>query len=79
MLHIDVAKVNRDVAHVAYVASVLDECWKRLFKMFSSISDVCLQAVYTKIWREKRGNSKLPKLCRSWNRLHEDRYQLIQI
>jgi hypothetical protein len=28
----DVAKIDRDVAHVAYVASVSDECRKRLFK-----------------------------------------------
>ena len=30
--------------------------------------------VYTKIWEEERGNSKLPKLCRARTRLHEDRY-----
>ena len=35
--------------------------------------------VYTKIWREKREDSKLPKSCQSRNRLHKDRYQLIQI
>ena len=31
-----------------------------------------LLVVYTKIWREERGNSKLPKLCRSRTRLNED-------
>ena len=35
--------------------------------------------VYTKIWEEERGNSKLPRLCQSTNRLHKDRYQLIQM
>jgi hypothetical protein len=34
VLHADVAKVDRDVAHVAYVASVSDECFESLFKMF---------------------------------------------
>jgi hypothetical protein len=32
--HMDVSKVDRNVAHVAYVTSVSDECCKRLFKMF---------------------------------------------
>jgi hypothetical protein len=44
VVHIDVAKVDRDVAHVAYVASVSNEYCKRLFKMFSYILDICLQA-----------------------------------
>ena len=35
--------------------------------------------VYTKIWEEERGNSKLLRLCQSRNRLHKDRYQLIQM
>jgi hypothetical protein len=34
VLYMDVVKVDRDVARVAYVASVSDECCKRLFKMF---------------------------------------------
>jgi len=34
VLQTDVAKVDRDVAHVEYVASVSDECFKYLFKMF---------------------------------------------
>ena len=34
MLHLDVAKVDQDVAYFAYVASVSDKCCKRLFKMF---------------------------------------------
>jgi hypothetical protein len=37
VIHMDVAKVNWDVA------SVSDECCKRFFKMSSSVSDVCLQ------------------------------------
>ena len=35
--------------------------------------------VYTKIWEEERGNSKLLRLCQSRNRLQKDRYQLIQM
>jgi hypothetical protein len=31
VFHMDIAKVGRDVA---YVASVLEACYKRLFKMF---------------------------------------------
>jgi hypothetical protein len=34
VLHLDVAEVDRDAAHFAYVASVLDECCTLLFKMF---------------------------------------------
>jgi hypothetical protein len=34
LLHMNVAKVYRDVAHVAYLASVTEVCCKRLFKMF---------------------------------------------
>jgi hypothetical protein len=32
--HMDVLKVDQNVAHVAYVTSVSDKCCKRLFKMF---------------------------------------------
>jgi hypothetical protein len=41
----DVAKVDRDVAHVAYVASVLDECCKR-FDL-----DVALHILHTYVAR----------------------------
>jgi hypothetical protein len=34
VLHINVIEVDRDVAHVAYIASVSDERCKHLFKMF---------------------------------------------
>jgi hypothetical protein len=34
VLHTDVAKVDQDITHVEYVASILDECFKYLFKMF---------------------------------------------
>jgi hypothetical protein len=34
VFHMDVAKVERDVTYVAYVASVSYEYCKRLFKMF---------------------------------------------
>jgi hypothetical protein len=34
-------KVNSDVAHVAYITSVSDECCKRLCKNVSSVLNVC--------------------------------------
>jgi hypothetical protein len=34
VLHLDVAKVDRDAAHFAYIASVSNECCTLLFKMF---------------------------------------------
>ena len=49
--------------------------WKESFLGYDlealspSIMVLC---VYTKIWRKKHGNSKLPKLCRSRNQLHKD-------
>ena len=51
----------------------------RNFGIKSFLSQNWGPCVYTKIWGEERGNSKLPKLCRSRNRLHKDRYQLIQM
>ena len=44
----------------------------RNFVIKSLLSQNWGACVYTKIWREKCGNSKLPKLCRSRNRLHKD-------
>jgi hypothetical protein len=42
VLYMDVAKVDRDVAHIA---SVSDECYKRLFKIFHLFQMyICLQA-----------------------------------
>ena len=35
--------------------------------------------VYTKLWIGERGNSKASKIMSSRNRLHKDRYQLIQV
>ena len=35
--------------------------------------------VYTKIWEEECGNLKPPRVCQSRNRLHKNRYQLIQM
>jgi hypothetical protein len=35
--------------------------------------------VYTKIWEKNAGTRRLPRLCQSRNRLHEDRYQPIRI
>ena len=43
MLHVDVAKVDRDVASVA---SVSEACCKHLFKMFNIFLDVCLKSVF---------------------------------
>jgi hypothetical protein len=34
LLHMDVAKVNRDVSHVAYLQVFSEVCCKRLLKMF---------------------------------------------
>ena len=45
MFHVDVEKVDRDVADVG---SLLEACCKRLFKMFHLFSDICLQAFF--IW-----------------------------
>ena len=50
-------------------------CGKRVNRNFgikSLLSQNWGACVYTKIWREKRGNSKLPKSCQSGNRLHKD-------
>ena len=44
----------------------------RNFVIKSLLSQNWGACVYTKIGREKRGNLKLPKLCRSRNRLHKD-------
>ena len=49
------------------------------FGIKSFLSQNCGACVYTKIWKEERGNSKLPRLCQSRNQLHKDRYQLIQM
>ena len=35
--------------------------------------------VYTKIWEKNMGTRRLPRFCESRNRLHKDRYQLIQM
>jgi hypothetical protein len=40
VFHVDVAKVDWDVA------SVSEACCKRLFKMFHLFSNVCLQAFF---------------------------------
>jgi hypothetical protein len=45
VFHVDVPKVDLDAS---YVASLLDACCKRLFKMFHLFSNVCLQAFF--IW-----------------------------
>ena len=50
----------------------------RNFGIKSFLSQNWGACVYTKIWEEERGDLKLPKMCRSRTRLHEDRYQLIQ-
>ena len=44
VFHVDVEKVDRDVADVG---SLLEACCKRFFKMFH-LSDVCVQAFF--IW-----------------------------
>ena len=57
-------------------------CGKQINRNFgikSLLSQNWGACIYTKIWREKRGNSKLPKSCQSRKRLHNGRYQLIQI
>ena len=51
----------------------------RNFGIKSFLSQNWGACVYTKMREEEHENSKLPKLCRSRNRLHEDRYQLIQM
>ena len=51
----------------------------RNFGIKSLLSQNWGACVYTKIWREECGNSKFLRLCQSTNRLHKDRYQLIQI
>jgi hypothetical protein len=43
MFHMDVTKVDRDVAHVAMIIHV---CCKRLFKNVSSVSKRMLQVFY---------------------------------
>jgi hypothetical protein len=42
-------KRSRDVAHVAYIASVSDACCKRLFKMFYLFPDICCNRFYLDI------------------------------
>ena len=59
----------------------IEQLWRdkrinRNFGIKSFLSQNWGACVYTKIW-EEHGNSKLPELCRSTNRLHKDRYQLI--
>ena len=49
----------------------------RNFGIKSFLSQNLGACVYTKIWEEEHGTSKLPRLCQSRNRLHKDRYQLI--
>ena len=44
---------------------------KRNFGIKSLLSQNWGACVYTKIWGEKCGNSKVPKLCRSRTQLHE--------
>ena len=44
----------------------------RNFGIKSFLSQNWGACVYTKIWGEEHGNSKLSKLCRSKTRLHED-------
>ena len=51
----------------------------RNFGIKSFLSQNWGACVYTKIWEEECGNSKLPRLCQSRNRLHKGRYQLIQM
>ena len=51
----------------------------RNFGIKSFLSQNWGACVYTKIWEEERGNSKLRELCQSRNRLHKDLYQLIQM
>ena len=41
MLHMDVAKVNRDVSHVAYFASVFKGMLQALVQNISFVLDVC--------------------------------------
>jgi hypothetical protein len=46
VLHMDVAKVDRDVAHVAYVASVFDECCKFIVPNVSAVFRRVLHLFY---------------------------------
>ena len=60
-----------------YLGTEWLQCGKRINRNFgikSLLSKNWGACVYTKIWEEERGNSKLPKLCRSRTRLYEDRY-----
>ena len=50
----------------------------RNFGIKSFLSQNWGACVYTKIWEERR-NLKHPRLCQSRNRLHKNRYQLIQM
>ena len=45
----------------------------KTFRIKSLLSQNWGACVYTKFWEEKRGNSKLPRLCQSRNRLRKDR------
>jgi len=56
-----------------------DKRINRNFGIKSFLSQNWRACVYIKIWEEKHGNSKLLELCQSRNRLHKDRYQLIQM
>ena len=51
----------------------------RNFGIKSPLSQNWGACVYTKIWEKNAGIRMLPRLCQSRNRLHKDRYQLIQI
>ena len=51
----------------------------RNFGIKSFLSQNWGACVYTKIWEKNAGTQRLPRLCQSRNRLHEDRYQLIQM
>ena len=51
----------------------------RNFGIKSLLSQNWGACVYTKIWEKNAGTQRLPRLCQSRNRLHEGRYQLIQM
>ena len=51
----------------------------RNFGIKSLLSKNWGACVYTKIWEKNVGTRRLPRLCKSRNRLYEDRYQLIQM
>ena len=67
-------------SHV-YLGTKRLRCGKQINRNFGiksfypKIGGAC---VYTKIWEKNAGTRRLPRLCQSGNRLHEDRYQLVQ-